>query len=178
MKMNRKGQAAMEFLMTYGWAILIVVIAIAALAAFGVFNRPVQEGCFMESATMACQAAIPAVSETAADSRIALVQLGLRNGGAARINITDIQPSDALNSICGADPAYEVRETDQTVIGSRALGTGASVARNQAFVLRITCGADSYEANSNFIETFNIVYDDTEGGIEGVVARVRAVAKT
>ncbi|HLD42835.1 MAG TPA: hypothetical protein VJB08_02485 [Candidatus Nanoarchaeia archaeon] len=32
----RKGQAAMEFLMTYGWAILVVLISIGALAYFGV----------------------------------------------------------------------------------------------------------------------------------------------
>jgi hypothetical protein len=36
--MNRKGQAAMEFLMTYGWAILVVLAAIAALAYFGVLS--------------------------------------------------------------------------------------------------------------------------------------------
>ena len=36
--MNRKGQAAMEFLMTYGWAILAAVIAIGVLAYFGVFT--------------------------------------------------------------------------------------------------------------------------------------------
>ncbi len=35
---NKKGQAAMEFLMTYGWAILVVLIAIGALAYFGVLN--------------------------------------------------------------------------------------------------------------------------------------------
>ena len=34
----RKGQAAMEFLMTYGWAILVVLISIGALAYFGVLN--------------------------------------------------------------------------------------------------------------------------------------------
>ena len=34
----RKGQAALEFLMTYGWAILVVLIVIGALAYFGVFN--------------------------------------------------------------------------------------------------------------------------------------------
>ncbi len=33
-----KGQAAMEFLMTYGWAILVVLAAIGALAYFGVLN--------------------------------------------------------------------------------------------------------------------------------------------
>lgn len=37
-KMEKKGQAAMEFLMTYGWAILVVLVAIGALAYFGVLS--------------------------------------------------------------------------------------------------------------------------------------------
>jgi hypothetical protein len=36
--MKRKGQSAMEYLMTYGWAILIVVIVAIALTALGVFT--------------------------------------------------------------------------------------------------------------------------------------------
>jgi len=35
---SRKAQAAMEFLMTYGWAILVVLVAIGALAYFGVLS--------------------------------------------------------------------------------------------------------------------------------------------
>ncbi|MBT4539467.1 hypothetical protein HOC32_04235 [Candidatus Woesearchaeota archaeon] len=35
---DKKGQAAMEFIMTYGWAILVVLVAIGALAYFGVLN--------------------------------------------------------------------------------------------------------------------------------------------
>ena len=35
---QKKAQAAMEFLMTYGWALLVVLIAIGALAFFGVLN--------------------------------------------------------------------------------------------------------------------------------------------
>ncbi|MFH1399821.1 MAG: hypothetical protein ABIG95_06980 [Candidatus Woesearchaeota archaeon] len=35
---KRKAQAAMEFLMTYGWAILVVLVVIGALAYFGVLN--------------------------------------------------------------------------------------------------------------------------------------------
>ncbi len=33
-----KAQAAMEFLMTYGWALLVVLVAIGALAFFGVLS--------------------------------------------------------------------------------------------------------------------------------------------
>ncbi len=35
---SKKGQAAMEYLMTYGWAIVALVIVIAALMATGAFN--------------------------------------------------------------------------------------------------------------------------------------------
>ncbi len=52
---KKRGQAAMEFLMTYGWAILVVLVVIGALAYFGVLSPdtllpekctfPVQVGC-------------------------------------------------------------------------------------------------------------------------------------
>lgn len=35
---NTKSQAALEFIMTYGWAILVVLVAIGALAYFGVLS--------------------------------------------------------------------------------------------------------------------------------------------
>ena len=38
MILKRKSQAALEFIMTYGWAILVVLVAIAALAYFGVLS--------------------------------------------------------------------------------------------------------------------------------------------
>ena len=38
MFMKRKSQAALEFLMTYGWAILVVLVAVGALAYFGVLS--------------------------------------------------------------------------------------------------------------------------------------------
>ena len=49
--MNKRAQAAMEFLMTYGWAILVVLAAIAALAYFGVLSpdRFLPEKCTLPS---------------------------------------------------------------------------------------------------------------------------------
>lgn len=38
MKLSRKGQTAMEYLMTYGWAIIIVVIIGIALWKLGIFT--------------------------------------------------------------------------------------------------------------------------------------------
>ncbi len=38
MRNHAKSQAAMEFLMTYGWALLVILTVIGALAYFGVIN--------------------------------------------------------------------------------------------------------------------------------------------
>jgi hypothetical protein len=36
---GKRGQAAMEFMMTYGWAVMALVVSISALAYFGVFTN-------------------------------------------------------------------------------------------------------------------------------------------
>ncbi len=48
MKKYKRGQAAIEFLLTYGWAILGAMIAIGALSYFGIFNtqRYVNDVCY------------------------------------------------------------------------------------------------------------------------------------
>ena len=170
MKTNRKGQAAMEFLMTYGWAILIVVIAIAALAAFGVFNRPVQEGCFMESATMACNGPIPAISDSSGD---AVIQLALRNGGASRVNVTGITASGEGDCNTLSSTFTVARVPSGAVVDF----TNETLARSEAFVLTLTCTGD-YVANSDFQDSFTITYNDVDSGLTGLNVRVRAVAKT
>ena len=35
---NKKSQAALEFLTTYAWAFLVIIIMVAALAYFGILN--------------------------------------------------------------------------------------------------------------------------------------------
>ena len=52
---SSKGQAALEFMMTYGWAILVVLAAIGALSYFGVLNpsRFTPDTC-LASAGFAC----------------------------------------------------------------------------------------------------------------------------
>ena len=70
MKFNKgkRAQAAMEFIMTYGWAILVVLAAIAALAYFGVLSptKFLPEKCTMPSG-------IPCIDSTTTTSGITLV---------------------------------------------------------------------------------------------------------
>ena len=52
MKNYRKGQAAMEYLMTYGWALLAIVIVIAALIYLNPFRAP--ELCLFQQQGFSC----------------------------------------------------------------------------------------------------------------------------
>jgi hypothetical protein len=54
---GKRSQAAMEFLMTYGWGILVVLAAIVSLAYFGVLNpgKFFPEACTLQSTSgLAC----------------------------------------------------------------------------------------------------------------------------
>jgi len=51
---NKKAQSAMEYLMTYGWAILVVLIALGALFYLGVFNPKTPNACTI-TAPFSCQ---------------------------------------------------------------------------------------------------------------------------
>lgn len=79
---NKKSQAAMEFLMTYGWAILVVLAAIAALAYFGVLSpeKFLPEKCIL-------QPGIACVSHKVETSKITLV---ISNGMGRTMTVNSI----------------------------------------------------------------------------------------
>jgi len=85
--MERKGQAAMEFLMTYGWAILAAIIAIAVLAYFGVFNPG-------RYTSEMCQVSAPFTCDDNSIARAAGVDIILRNGGDEDFTVTNITVSN------------------------------------------------------------------------------------
>ena len=87
---SRKSQAAMEFLMTYGWAILVVLAAIAALAYFGVLSpeKLLPEKCIIAPGIACVQHKL--------DSSTTL--LILSNGLGRSINITSVQVGDCTGT--------------------------------------------------------------------------------
>lgn len=88
--MRKKGQAAMEFLMTYGWAILVVLVAIGALAYFGVLNP----GNFLPSS---CTVA-PGIGCDDFKVSAATAQLILRNGLGDDLTAVDVAISGCTDS--------------------------------------------------------------------------------
>lgn len=79
----KRGQAAMEFLMTYGWAILVVLVVIGALAYFGVLSpqKLLPDKCTLPPGMLCDDYSL---SETSG------VQMIISNGLGKTITITDM----------------------------------------------------------------------------------------
>jgi len=79
----KKGQAAMEYLMTYGWAILIVIVVVAALYAMGVFR--------IGSAPVACSPCFSSFAYIDYASSVLVIRSGSR-----QIIYLEISPATGL----------------------------------------------------------------------------------
>ena len=103
-KPNKKSQAAMEFLMTYGWAILVVLAAIAALAYFGVLSpeKFLSEKCIL-------QPGIACVSHKVEPAKVTLV---ISNGLGRTIIINNID----VGGCNGAFSQTMLSGTDNTFV--------------------------------------------------------------
>ena len=89
--MMRKAQGALEFLMTYGWAFLVILIMIGALAYFGVLSptRFLPERCSLGS-QLGCEDYI--VTQSSGE-----INLRIRNNMGYTIQISDIGIDDPDN---------------------------------------------------------------------------------
>ena len=120
-KFSRKSQAALEFLMTYGWAILVVLVAIGALAYFGVLSpdKFLPAKCTLTSG-IAC-----------IDHRI-LATGGAGGFGRVTVRLTNSLGYD-IDQIC-------VRAGGTSGVGSVGCGT---------YPVGASCGASSTETLAN-----------------------------
>ena len=129
---SAKGQAAMEFLMTYGWAILVVLAAIAALAYFGVLSpeKFLPEKCIL-------QPGIACVSHKVEPTQITLV---ISNGLGRTITINSI----ALGSCSSNFNNTMLSGTDNTFVVGGSCSNGA---QKEKFKADITLGYTEKDTN-------------------------------
>jgi hypothetical protein len=145
--MNKKGQAAMEFLMTYGWAILVVIAAIAALAYFGVLDpgRLLPERC-QSSAGMDC-----------VDKAVITTQgitVALRNNVGFDIDVTAV---DVPGSSCTAELFNgAAQDPDQ-----------ANVSNNDVF--RVGVGGCAWNSGDKFDDVLVVNYTNSETRLDHAV---------
>jgi hypothetical protein len=92
-KRGKNSQAAMEFLMTYGWAIMVVLVAIGALSYFGVLSpdKFLPRKCFL-------QPGLGCVDFRVNENSVAVT---LRNGMGEDISISNMNVGSCLGTTSG-----------------------------------------------------------------------------
>lgn len=91
MQQNKRGQAALEFLLTYSWAILVVIVIIGALAYFGVLNPTnfIPQQCTFQ-AGIGCQDFVYDAGDGTVGNQDDLLVLQLTNGLGNAIEVRDV----------------------------------------------------------------------------------------
>jgi hypothetical protein len=140
--MKKKAQAAMEFLMTYGWAILVVLAAIGALAYFGVLSpdKFMPNKC-MVTGGFSCV-------EYKMDDANDQVRFYLQNNLGSDADAVNVSLKDSNNVDCENATA-----TVSTIIEVGALTNG-----QKSGPITFDSGCTAALGGSSFKGTINIVY--------------------
>ena len=120
----KKAQAAMEYLMTYGWAIIIVIIVAAALYAMGLFNPGTQA---IATGFNNIGKPEPGPWQMLSDGSLTVL---LGNNAPYGVNVT------SLSVDAGATTCSTVRLNSQTVTGA-----GVSIGMGADFNVTADCGS-------------------------------------
>ena len=136
---TKRAKVVLEFLMTYGWAILVVLIAIGALAYFGVLNP----GRFLPATCVL----FPGVSCNDFKVNTTSISLIVRNGIGENLNPFTVNISSAATTCpnVGASASGGLNDGEQET-------------------LTIDCGAsDPGSAGARYKAALNITYNTSSG---------------
>ncbi|MFH0875720.1 MAG: hypothetical protein V1859_07315 [archaeon] len=145
----KKGQAAMEFLMTYGWAILVVIAAIAALAYFGVLSP---DKMLPERTTF--QAPVPSVDNAVVRANGTVV-IAFKNNVGFPITIDGVTASGSCTT-----PTFRAVYNST----SSQTTTGMTIYNGDGFRIEFTCGA--LTAGQKFNSDVVLTYTNTESDLQ------------
>ena len=125
--MNKRGQAALEFLTSYGWAILVVLVMIGALSSFGILTPGtfLPERCNIDPSFQCIE--YNAKKEESEINLILRNQLGLTIDN---VNVSSVTAGGGVinspscyygnNSLSPGDSNYFVADTSSLVFGPGA----------------------------------------------------------
>jgi preprotein translocase subunit SecF len=147
-KNNKKGQAAMEFLTTYGWAFLVIIVVIVALWQFGVFDTTSRMPASCSLGSMLDCSGGYAVS---VNSTNMTVELNIKNNELSSIAITGLEIKEQGQedycdlSLSGLEIINSRQAKDLTFRGTLCSGISADI--KQVFDVRVmyTKGGSSIE---------------------------------
>ena len=134
---GKKGQAALEFLTTYGWALLIIVVMVGALVSFGVFSPTSKGNSCISSTGLVC---IDSQISATTGVKFALTN-GLGDINSMEVNVTRLNTGVIFNN-CLIKDGSESNTITSAVSGQRIIivcsNTGIEKGTQEAFDALIT----------------------------------------
>jgi len=155
----KRAQAAMEFLMTYGWAILVVLAAVGALAFFGILSpdKFLPERC-TGFAGMDC------LEKASIDASANTIAFASKNNLGIDINITGLSDGDTSEtSDCDTISSATVSVEGATANDIEPSGY-VRVDNGQNFVVTVTCGGGGF-STGRVTADFSLEYSSLETGL-------------
>ncbi len=166
--MNKKAQAAMEFLMTYGWAILVVLIVIGALAYFGVLTPTalLPEKCVLPIG-LQCEQVM--VQQGEANFKV-------RNGFGKKITITSFKMLDDNGlAVCMSSDNSVIRE-GKTANFRLLCEPNTRAGRKEKYTVELEYYEKSSAAFTHTVEG-EIIARIEKGGAIAIPGRIHLVAR-
>jgi hypothetical protein len=150
---SKKSQTAMEFMMTYGWAIMLVLVAVAALTYFGFFHskdvkKIIPSKCDLGSG-------LTCVDSVVEPARIGLI---VRNENRYPINITNTESNIGNCQMIKKNTVLQPAEEREWIF--------------------LGCNFEEEDINKDVNITYNIIYSNGDPGPEhtagGLISKVVA----
>jgi len=144
----------MEYLMTYGWAILIVIIVAAALYALGVFNPATYTGARSTGFANIGQPATGdwKISAAAAENQF---QLNLKNNLGSRLYFTAASVKIGATDCTGED----FNDATYDNVANITIGSGGE------FTVEANCG--TLQSGNSYTASVELTYDNLDSGLTG-----------
>jgi len=113
----RKAQAGLDFLMSYGWALILIVLVVGALFALGIFDI----GSFLGTKSSGFSQIKPIAWNV---NPTGVLTVKLQNNAGTDVNVTSINAT-LLSSTTGSSPNVAISNSKQSAV--LTVGTFSSV---------------------------------------------------
>jgi hypothetical protein len=134
--MDYRGQSALEYLMTYGWALVVILVVIAALFALGILSPATYQG-----ATCRGFGKIAYFDHVYDSNGDFLIQLGNGSG----------------RTITTGSATFGI-DYDQDGTWDGSVATAATWQGSSNYLFQLASGSGAVTAGDNYISDVNIVY--------------------
>ena len=162
---NKKGQAAIEFLMTYGWMLLVVLIVGALIFSFVDFGSLLPNKVELSNNLRADPTGSVAYSKDAAAPNTNQVTVSFRYNGVKRVTI-DGSTAGRIIREAGSGTCTSINITNSDTLESSDNASSVTFLNGHTGYMKFDCTSTPLLNGDNLVGTIQIDVADTKTGLK------------